>query len=136
MYSIDPDEYLPSQTMDWCRQVLKEIGIEGILDFESSKNGQAVYLSAFLHLRKPGFEYLVSGGTLLLCESPEGAYNWQPTDLDLSASLKESNTKSIETAVVLELYNELEETEPVYNSVEEQIADYSGSESEHEGNTV
>jgi len=117
-FYIDPDEYLPKATQEWCLMQLNHIGIQGPIT-SSMKYGDGIptHRVAYLYLREMGNNFIRRGGDLTLSVKPTGTYSWvgvgEPVsevpngiviDLDIDQHLDEMDSIDISP----ELYPEMD----------------------------
>lgn len=100
---LDPDEYLPPVTLDWCRIELEKSGIDLSIK-PNMKSGVPVYLNIYSYLRLKLEELFNKGDSLPICSVPDKAYKWQAAH---SAA-----------EVELEVDCELETSCPIYQLME------------------
>jgi hypothetical protein len=67
--SIDIDEYLPGQTLEWCRSILTELGFSDLKYEDVFTNGDRIHTQAYLQLRNYINNHIVSGSRPILEES-------------------------------------------------------------------
>jgi len=78
-FSIDPDEYLPKATPEWCLMQLNHIGIQGpITSSMKYEDGILIRRVACLrvYVREVGNNFIRRGGDLTLSVKPTGTYSW------------------------------------------------------------
>lgn len=67
--SIDIDEYLPGQTLEWCRSILTEFGFSDLKYEDVFTNGDRIHTQAYLQLRNCINDHIISGSQPFLEES-------------------------------------------------------------------
>lgn len=90
--NLDPDEYLPAVTINWCQRRLQGLGVSsgpGAFTLEElTLNGTPKHAAIYIQLRTilqdevfgPGFQ-------LPRCHPPTGEYNWTPAISDYTSSV-------------------------------------------------
>jgi len=76
-FYIDPDEYLPKATQEWCLMQLNHIGIQGLITSSMKyEDGIPTHRVAYLYLREMGNNFIIRGGDLTLSVKPMRTYSW------------------------------------------------------------
>jgi len=76
-FYIDPHEYLPKATQEWCLMQLNHIGIQGpITSSMKYEDGIPTHRVAYLYLQEMGNNFIRHGGDLTLSVKPTGMYSW------------------------------------------------------------
>ena len=92
----DPDEYLPSTTMDWCAQSLRAIGVNCPITYQQvmPENPEIpIHRISYLFLREAISHHISTNNLpqLSLSNKPRSAFNWVPPNagnLELEADLE------------------------------------------------
>jgi hypothetical protein len=88
------EAYLPSGTLQWCHKVLEENGFTlPINHTKLTANGKAVHKLAYMQLRRELYAEIIGNKNLAglgLLPKPTGAYQWQPSNQDVSVGLNEA----------------------------------------------
>jgi len=99
MFLLDPEEYLPPESMNICTAALNATDLmsaSGEIDYYRTYiDGIPVHQITYLYLRKYLQNYITTTGRVPpVCQSPQGAYAWSPSSPAASISATSTTTLS------------------------------------------